>query len=177
MCVYGLIDVFPVRLPPPCLPSPRDSLHPPIPSPRLVSKENLLQCQKRPITVPKETYYSACTRKSLLPAFRSLLVSLQSVVLNTHTHTHTHSHKHTHAHTLAHTRTHAHTRTRTRTHAQTHSHTHTPTSSGPPGTVRKLGTHGNDVTDCEYAPRGVDRYVYFYVVLLYMAVISYPFTH
>jgi hypothetical protein len=118
MCVYGLIDVFPVRLPPPCLPSPRDSLHPPIPSPRLVSKENLLQCQKRPITVPKETYYSACTRKSLLPAFRSLLVSLQSVVLNTHTHTHTHSQTHTRTHTRTHTHTH------TRTHAHAHTHTH-----------------------------------------------------
>jgi hypothetical protein len=45
-------------------------------------KRDLVQCQKRPLTVSKETYYSV----------------LQVCRIHTHTHTHTHMHAHTHTH-------------------------------------------------------------------------------
>ena len=60
---------------------------------------DLLQCQKRPITVSKETCYSV--KRDLLQCQRDLLqclLCMGHVYQHTHTHTSTSIHTHTHTH-------------------------------------------------------------------------------
>jgi len=94
-------------------------------------KRDLLQCQKRPTTVSKETYlkrmrgymwtyifsYNIYINIGTASVFRKgcedtgTYVCMSDVDLCMYVHTHTHTQTHTH--------------TRTQTHARTHTHTHT----------------------------------------------------